>query len=78
MHSLNLNCATQGEQLKNCFENSVGEFLGRVMRRNSVLVEQWERLTWESRLGEQQGIQISCKIFIFDQIIIKLCILDTI
>ena len=37
---LNLNCATQGEQLKNCFENSLGEFLGRVMRRNSVLVEQ--------------------------------------
>ena len=24
--SLNLNCATQGEQLKNCFKNTLGEF----------------------------------------------------
>ena len=30
MHSLNLNCATQGEQLKNCFENSLGDFLGEL------------------------------------------------
>ena len=41
MHSLNLNCATQGEQLKNCFENSLGEFLGRAMR--------------EIGMGEQTG-----------------------
>ena len=40
MHSLNLNCATQREQLKNYSENSLGEFPGRVMRRNSVLKEQ--------------------------------------
>ena len=36
---LKINCAKRREQLKNCFENSLGEFPGRVTRRNSVLVE---------------------------------------
>ena len=52
MHSLNLNCATQGEQLKNCFENSLGVFPWRVKRK----IVSWKsnerdwhgRVDWES------------------------------
>ena len=40
MHSLNLNCAIQGELPKNSLENKLGEFTERVTRRASTLLEQ--------------------------------------
>ena len=48
MHSLNLNCATQGEQLKNCFENSLGELRGEIVSWKSNERDWHGRVDWES------------------------------